>query len=403
MERKIAVLGAGIIGLSIAYKLLKLNHQISVRVFEKEDDVGKHQSGKNSGVLHCGLYYEPGSLKAKLAVNGIREMTNFCKLHDIAHDICGKVVIASNKREGELLDKLYQRGIKNGLKGLRFLDTKELKKREPFVKAFKALLVPEEGIVDFNGVMRKLIIEIKEMGGQIFFNSTVVSFNSINNKVELKTNNTFDYFDLVINCTGLHSDLVYKNLSKRNRPFRIIPFRGEYYELKNNSKKLVNHLVYPVPDPDYPFLGVHFTRMIDGRKEVGPNAVLAFKREGYALSDISFRDLFDSLFYIGLFRFLYKNFSFSIGELKSSISKREFLKKAQRLIPNISEKDIVKGSAGVRAQAMSKNGELIMDFKIEHENNQIHILNAPSPGATASLSIGKYIVDNYVKFEEFSN
>ena len=403
MERKIAVLGAGIIGLSIAYKLLKLNHQISVTVFEKEDDIGKHQSGKNSGVLHCGLYYEPGSLKAKLAVNGIREMTNFCKLHDIAHDICGKVVIASDKREGELLDKLYQRGIKNGLKGLRFLDAKELKKREPFVKAFKALLVPEEGIVDFNGVMRKLIIEIKEMGGQISFNSTIVSFNSIDNKVELKTNNTFDYFDLVINCTGLHSDLVYKNLSKRNRPFRIIPFRGEYYELKNNSKKLVNHLVYPVPDPDYPFLGVHFTRMIDGRKEVGPNAVLAFKREGYALSDISFCDLFDSLFYIGLFRFLYSNFSFSLGELKCSISKREFLRKAQRLIPNISEKDIVKGSAGVRAQAMSKKGELIMDFKIEHENNQIHVLNAPSPGATASLSIATYIIDEYVKFNELSN
>lgn len=403
MERKIAVLGAGIIGLSIAYKLLKLNKQTSVTVYEKEDGVGKHQSGKNSGVLHCGLYYEPGSLKAKLAVNGIREMTKFCKLHNITHDICGKVVIASDIRESELLEKLYQRGIKNGLKGLRFLDANELKKREPFVKAYKALLVPEEGIVDFKGVMQKLIIEIKKMGGQIIFNSNIVSCNSINNKLELKTNDNFEYFDLVINCTGLHSDLVYKNLSKKNRPFRIIPFRGEYYELKNGSKKLINHLVYPVPDPDYPFLGVHFTRMIDGRKEVGPNAVLSFKREGYTLSDISFRDLFDSLFYIGLFRFLYSNFSFSITELKSSISKREFLKKAQKLIPSLSEKDIVKGSAGVRAQAMSKNGELIMDFKIEHENNQIHILNAPSPGATASLSIAKYIIDHYVKFNEVSN
>lgn len=399
MAKKIAVLGSGIIGLSIAYKLLKLNDQISLSIFEKEGEIGKHQSGRNSGVLHCGLYYEPGSLKAKLAVNGIREMTNFCKLHNIDHDICGKVVVASDEREGELLERLYQRGIQNGLKGLTFLDAQELKKREPYVKAHKALLVPEEGIVDFKGVMLKLLAEVKSMRGQIFFNSPVISSNFINDQIELKTNHGIDSFDLVINCTGLQSDRVYRQLTTKKRPFRIVPFRGEYFELKNDSKKLVNHLVYPVPDPDYPFLGVHFTRMIDGKREVGPNAVLAFKREGYSLADFSFRDLFDSLFYKGLRRSLSSNISFSIGEFKSSIFKSEFLKKAQKLIPSISEKDIIKGSAGVRAQAMSKHGELIMDFKIEYENNQVHILNAPSPGATASLAIASYIIENYIKLD----
>jgi (S)-2-hydroxyglutarate dehydrogenase len=397
MVKRVAILGSGIIGLSIAYKLLKLNNQISLTIIEKEDEVGKHQSGRNSGVLHCGLYYETGSLKAKLAVEGIREMTDFCKTYNIDHDICGKVVVASNERETEFLDKLYNRGIQNGLKGLVFLDEKELKQREPYVKAYKALLVPEEGIVDFKAVMQKLLDEVKSMGCDIFFNSKVTSAGFNDNKVVLKTNQGIKSFDLVINCTGLQSDRVYTQLTAKKRPFRIVPFRGEYFELRQNSKRLVNHLVYPVPDPNYPFLGVHFTRMINGSREVGPNAVLAFKREGYRLEDFSLRDVFDSFFYKGLLNFLRKNFLFSFGEFKSSISKNEFLKKAQKLIPSITKDDIVKGSAGVRAQAMSEQGDLIMDFKIECENNQIHVLNAPSPGATASLAIASYIIDNYIK------
>jgi len=283
------------------------------------------------------------------------------------------------------------------LKGLAFLDEKELKHREPYVKAYKVLLVPEEGIVDFKAVMQKLLDEVKSMGGNVFFNSPVLSSSFNDNKVELKTNQGIESFDLVINCTGLQSDRVYKQLTAKKRPFRIVPFRGEYFELKNGSKKLVNHLVYPVPDPEYPFLGVHFTRMINGKRELGPNAVSAFKREGYTLTDFSFVDLFDSLFYKGLRNFLHSNFLFSFGEFKSSISKNEFLKKAQKLNPSITKDDIVKGSAGVRAQAMSEQGDLIMDFKIECENNQIHVLNAPSPGATASLAIASYIINKYVK------
>lgn len=394
--KKVAVIGSGILGLSIAYKLLKQNEDICVRIIEKENDIGKHQSGRNSGVLHCGLYYKPGSLKARLAVEGIREMTQFCKLHNIKHDICGKIVVASNQKESKLLEKLFERGVRNGLKGLKFLNEDELKAREPFVKAYKALLVPEEGIVDYKSVMDKLLNEVRRMGGEFLFNTKITRTDTTDKKIRLETTKGIETFDLVINCTGLNTDRVYQQLTKRKRPFRIIPFRGEYYELKNDSKKLVNHLIYPVPDPDYPFLGVHFTRMYNGKREVGPNAVLAFKREGYKLTDFSFRDFIDSLFYKGLINFLISNFKFSFGELRSSISKKAFLKKAQKLVPSLTVNDLTKGSAGVRAQAMSKEGELIMDFEIIKENNQIHILNAPSPGASASLAIATYIIDTYI-------
>ncbi|MFM1912538.1 MAG: hypothetical protein RIR51_376 [Bacteroidota bacterium] len=394
MPKKVAVLGAGIIGLSVAYKLLQQQGQINLSIFEKEDEVGKHQSGRNSGVLHCGLDYEPGSLKAKLAINGAREMVKFCKEYNIYHDICGKIVVASDEREAKLLDKLYERGIENGIYGLVFLNENELKLREPNVKAYKALLVPEEGILDYKAVMYKLLDEVKKMGGNIFFNSQVLNSNTHGNQVKLQTNRGIDFFDLVINCTGLQTDRVYKQLTLKKRPFRIVPFRGEYFELKEDSKKLVNHLVYPVPDPYFPFLGVHFTRMYNDKREVGPNAVLAFKREGYKLTDFSFRDFFDSLFYKGLIKFVINNFQFSFGEFSSSISKNAFLKKAQKLVPSLTEDDLIKGSSGVRAQAMSKDGKLIMDFKIKNEGNQIHILNAPSPGASASLAIASYIIDS---------
>ena len=390
--KKIAVVGAGIVGLSVAYKMLLKHKNLDLTIFEKEDKIGSHQSGRNSGVLHCGLYYKPDSLKAKLAVEGIREMTTFCIENEVEHDICGKVVAASNEREALILDGLFKRGVKNGLKGLKFLDSVELKEREPFVAAKKALLVPEEGIVDFKSVMRKLLFHIENMGGKIVYNANILDKNSIGFTHD-ELDNSFDW---IVNCTGLYSDKVYEALAKEHRQFRIVPFRGDYYELKPEAKALVNHLIYPVPDPNFPFLGVHFTRMIDGRREVGPNAVLAFKREGYKLNDFSAGELLDSVLYKGLSKFIVSNFKFSINEFKSTLFKSVFLEKARKLIPDITESDLVKGSSGVRAQAMSKEGNLIMDFKIEKVGNQVHVLNAPSPGATSSLAIASYIIENYL-------
>jgi L-2-hydroxyglutarate oxidase len=395
--KKIAIVGGGIVGLATAYKVQKLIPTAKITLFDKEDTLGHHQSGRNSGVLHCGLYYEPGSLKSKLAVSGIRQMTDFCIENQIPHEICGKIVVASNIREELFLDNLADRGDKNGLKGLRYLSNEEMKFREPFVFAKKALLVPEEGIVDYKAVMQKLSHKILENNGEIILSTKIENAKNSNNSVILSGNNNEWEFDLVFNCAGLHSDRNYQTLTGKKRPLRIVPFRGEYLMLKVEARKLVNHLVYPVPDPAYPFLGVHFTRLINGEREVGPNAVFAFKREGYRNTDFSLNDTFDSLTYKGFINFVSKNFKFSINELKSSIFISSFLEKAKKLIPEIDSTMFVKGTAGVRAQAMDESGKLLMDFNIVREGNQIHVLNAPSPGATASLAIADHILSEYLK------
>ena len=393
--QKIGIIGGGILGLSIAYNLI-LTKKYNVHLYEKEDEIGKHQSGNNSGVLHCGLYYKPGSLKAKLAVEGIREMISFCKKHNIDHDICGKLVVASNENEIKSLERLAKRGKLNGLNGLKFLNKNELKKREPNVYAIKSLLVPEEGIVDYKKVMEKMSEIIKQEGGTIHLNSKIQKVTNQNNSTTLVSKNNEISFDKIINCTGLFSDRTYSSITNKKRPLRIIPFRGEYMKIKNEYKDVVNHLIYPVPDSKYPFLGVHFTRMINGDREVGPNAVFSFKREGYNKTDISIYDTLDSFFYKGFFNFLKNNFSFAMGEFSSSIFLSSFVNKAKKLIPEIKSEMLEKGTAGIRAQAMESNGDLIMDFRIINERNQIHVLNAPSPGATASLSIAKYIINNHL-------
>ena len=395
--KKIAIVGGGIVGLATAYKVQKLIPTAKITLFDKEDTVGQHQSGRNSGVLHCGLYYEPGSLKSKLAVSGIRQMTDFCIENQIPHEICGKIVVASNSREELFLDNLADRGDKNGLKGLRYLSNEEMKSREPFVFAKKALLVPEEGIVDYKAVMQKLSHKILENNGEIILSTKIENAKNSNNSVILSGNNNEWEFDLVFNCAGLHSDRNYQTLTGKKRPLRIVPFRGEYLMLKEEARKLVNHLVYPVPDPKYPFLGVHFTRLINGEREVGPNAVFAFKREGYKNTDFSLNDTIDSLTYKGFINFVSKNFNFSLNELKSSIFISSFLEKAKKLIPEIDSSMFVKGTAGVRAQAMNDNGKLLMDFNILRDGNQIHVLNAPSPGATASLAIADHIISEYLR------
>jgi L-2-hydroxyglutarate oxidase len=396
--KEVAIIGGGILGLAIGYELSTSNSKYKISLFEKESAIGKHQSGNNSGVLHCGLYYKPGSLKAKLALEGIKEMISFCQTNHIDHEVCGKIVVASDEREIQLLDDLAERGKLNGLSGLKFLNAAELKIREPNVKATKALLVPEEGIVSYKQVMETMAAFIKSEGGEIILNNKVLGLSKLSeNSTLIKTEKFEKAYDLIINCTGLFSDRTYSSLTNHKSPIKILPFRGEYMHIAEEYKNIVNHLIYPVPDPKYPFLGVHFTRMVNGGREVGPNAVLALKREGYKNTDFSFTDAIEALTYKGFLNFLSKNFKFAMGEFASSLSTKAFVAKAKKLIPEVEEYMFTKGgTAGVRAQAISRQGELLMDFNIIKENNQIHVLNAPSPGATASLSIAKYIIQNYI-------
>ncbi len=396
--KRVAIIGGGILGLAIGYELTNNKNRYKVEILEKENKLGKHQSGNNSGVLHCGLYYKPGSLKAKLAVEGIREMVQFSQNYGVSHDICGKIVVATNNYEEKFLENLANRGKKNGLKGLKFLSKKELSLREPNVKATKALLVPEEGIIDYKHVVNELSKCINSRDGEIVLGCEVLSSKKLtDNQVTLVTNKFEKNYDLVISCSGLYSDRVFSKLIHKKSPLQIIPFRGEYMHVKKQYIDIVNHLVYPVPNPDFPFLGIHFTRLINGGREVGPNAVLALKREGYSNKDFSLNDTIEILKYKGLRNFILKNFGFTINEFVSSFSTKAFIQKAKKLIPS-SERFMFEkgGTSGVRAQAISKNGELLMDFKIVKEDNQIHILNAPSPGATASLSIAKHIISKYI-------
>ena len=395
--KNVAIIGGGILGLAIGFKLSSQKGEYKVSVFEKESEVGCHQSGKNSGVLHCGLSYQPNSLKAQLAVEGIKEMISFCKQYEVDFDQCGKIVVASNNDENKILKDLGERGRLNGLKSLKFLDKSQIIKREPNIIGENALLVPEEGIVDYKGVMLKFVDLIKQKGGNVFFNTEINSVISKKKEIVINYKGNENTFDLVINCAGLQSDRVFKNLTKTKRPVRIVPFRGEYMSFKDEYKNMVNHLVYPVPNPKFPFLGVHFTRMINGDREVGPNAVLAFKREGYKNTDFSLIDTIDSLSYIGLHNFIKNNFKFALGEFSSSLLKKSFIKKAKRMMPEIDSFMLKKGGAGVRAQALNPEGQLLMDFRVEKIENQIHVLNAPSPGATASLAIANHIINNYIK------
>ena len=391
----IAIVGGGIVGLALGYKLSKVKGN-KVHVYEKEKEVGFHQSGRNSGVLHCGLAYKPGSLKAKLAVSGIKQMVKYCVDYKINHDVCGKIVVASNENEAKLLENTAKRGNLNGLKGLKYLNTRELKDREPFVSSHKTLLVPEEGILDYKGVMISMKENIINSGGNVFLDTKIEKVEENKNFIYINKNSSISY-NTIIYTTGLQSDINFKKFTNNKLKAKIVPFRGEYYTLEEHAKKLVNHLVYPVGNPKFPFLGVHFTRMINGDREVGPNAVLAFKREGYKNTDISISEMLDYLSYLGFLKFIGKNFLFSLNEFSTSILKSSFLKKTQKLIPDISSSDIKSGPAGVRAQGIDHKGNLMMDFDIKTHKNQIHVINAPSPAATSALSIADYIIKNYIK------
>jgi L-2-hydroxyglutarate oxidase LhgO len=383
----VSIIGGGIIGLALGYRLLQSKRSVSVALLEKEPGVGQHQSGHNSGVLHAGLYYKPGSLKAKLATTGIRRMIEFCQVHGIAHEVCGKLVVAVDPNEVPRLQELLSRGQANGLRNLRWLARHEFREREPHVAGVAAVEVPEEGIVDYPAVCRKLAEEITRSGGQVLLDEPVTKLERRGSKWSINEGEA----DYVFNCAGLHCDRVMA-LTGERPPLRIIPFRGEYFTLRPSASSLVRHLIYPVPDPAFPFLGVHYTRMIHGGVECGPNAVLALEREGYSWRAFNLADTFDALSYPGLWRFLRKYPGMSWYEVKRSLSKREFTKSLQRLIPELEPADLLPGGAGVRAQAMAPDGSLIQDFAIEQREAILHLLNAPSPGATASLAIADELI-----------
>ena len=387
---RIVVIGGGIVGLATAYRLGQRFPSGSITVLEKERTVGLHQSGHNSGVLHCGLYYKPGSMKARLAVNGIRQMVAFCQEHAIPHEICGKLVVASKPDEVPRLKDLFERGRMNGLNGLQMLGPNEMHEIEPHVGGVAAIRVPEEGIVDYPAVCQTLARIITEIGGTVATNARVTKLEKQRGRWIVKTTVGEYESDYIVNCTGLHCDRV-SVLAGEKRKLRIVPFRGEYYKLKAERQHLVRHLIYPVPDPKFPFLGVHFTRLIHGGIEAGPNAVLAFAREGYRKTDLSARDLLDTLTYVGFWRFVRKYPRLCFSELRRSFSKTLFCQSLNALVPDVRPEDLEPGGSGVRAQAISINGETVQDFSFAIAEQSLHVLNAPSPGATASLAIGQEI------------
>ena len=384
---RIAVIGGGLVGLGTARKLQQALPAAQVVVLEKEPGFGRHQSTHNSGVLHAGLYYQPGSLKARLAVDGIREMTAFCREHRISHEICGKTVVATEESELPRLKTLIERGTRNGLSGLRWLERRELEEREPHAAGIAAVLVPEEGIVDYAGVVAKLAETCQAAGGELLVSAGVKAIKPDGAGWRITHARGEVAADFIVNCAGLHCDRV-SELSGEVRATRIVPFRGEYYQLKASRAHLVKHLIYPVPDPGFPFLGVHFTRMIHGGVEAGPNAVLATAREGYRKTDLKFGELFDALTFSGLWRFMRNHGPMCYDEVRRSFSKQLFCASLQRLVPELRIEDLEPGGAGVRAQAMTPQGVLVQDFELIERRNALHVLNAPSPAATASLAIG---------------
>ncbi|MBZ5620803.1 MAG: L-2-hydroxyglutarate oxidase [Acidobacteriia bacterium] len=389
-NRKVVIIGGGIVGLATAYRMGERFPGARITVLEKESAVGRHQTGHNSGVLHCGLYYKPGSVKAKLAVSGIRQMVAFCQEHAIPHEICGKLVVAADQSEVPRLRGLQERGAANGLEGLRWLEREEMREIEPHVGGVAALRVPQEGIVDYARVCAALVEKLTGRGAQVATGARVERLQPAGAGWVAETASGEFQADFIINCAGLHCDRV-AQLAGERREVRILPFRGEYYQIRPERQQLVRHLIYPTPDPRFPFLGVHFTRLIHGGIEAGPNAVLAFAREGYRKTDFNARDLFDALAYRGFWRFLQRYPSMCWYELRRSFSRELFCRSLQRLVPDIQPDDLATGGSGVRAQAIAPEGDLVQDFRFIARPNALHVLNAPSPAATASLAIGAEI------------
>jgi L-2-hydroxyglutarate oxidase LhgO len=392
---RITIIGGGIVGLATALRLGQKLPGASLTVLEKEAAVGQHHSGHNSGVLHCGLYYKPGSMKARLAVTGIRQMIAFCQEHGIPHEVCGKLVVAARPDEIPRLNDLFERGQQNGLTGLRKLGPSEMREIEPHVGGVAAIRVPEEGIADYPEVCRTMVRCLAAAGGKVVTHAEVTRLRRLSSNTPgarwIAETAAGDFeSDYIVNCAGLQCDQVC-SLAGDQPELKIIPFRGEYYKLKPERQHLVRNLIYPVPDPRFPFLGVHFTRLIHGGIEAGPNAVLAFAREGYRKTDFSARDFLGTLAYPGFWHFFQKYPRVCLDELRRSFSKELFCRSLNTLVPELRPEDLAPGGAGVRAQAIGPAGEMVQDFRFVKSDRALHVLNAPSPGATASLAIGEEI------------
>ncbi len=396
----IVVIGGGIVGLASAYKIALGHPDIRIAVLEKEEELAAHQTGHNSGVIHSGLYYKPGSDKAKTCAKGRKELVAFAKEHNIPYEICGKIIVATQEKELPNLEKIFRNGLKNEIEGVEKIGPDEIKEIEPFCHGIAGIRVPCTGIIDFTEVAKKLaeLIEANREANKVLTSHKVSGFDKHDFFTRVVTNQGTLDARYIINCAGLQCDRVAK-ANGVEPEMKIVPFRGDYYELTDEAKEKVKGLIYPVPDPAFPFLGVHFTRMVDGSVECGPNAVFSFKREGYGKTDFSFRDCWDALSYPGTWKMFLKNCRYGLGEYTRAFSKKLFLRQLQRLIPSLIADDIKPGKAGVRAQALGPNGELIDYLRIERQGRSIHVLNAPSPAATAALAIGDYV--NQIATEYF--
>jgi L-2-hydroxyglutarate oxidase len=394
MTYDIAIIGGGIVGAATFYKLQKQNPDLKIVLIEKEHELADHQTGHNSGVIHSGLYYKPGSLKAQNCKKGRLELVEFAKEHGIDHDVCGKVVVATDESERPHMEKIYKTGLENEIEGIRMLTGEEVKQYEPHVESIGGILVPCTGIIDFRGATAKMV-ELAlsyQKDSKLVLGEEVTGIENIEGGSTVTTpNNSYNAKYLVF-CAGLQADRMAKK-NGVNLKERVVGFRGDYYELTEQGKHKVKHLIYPVPNPDFPFLGVHFTRMTNGEIECGPNAVFTFKREGYGKTDFSCRDAWDALTYRGTWKLFFSNIRFGINEYRRAFSKRLFLKTLQRMIPSLTMDDIKPGRSGVRALLLRQDGDTRDDFRIEYHGNAIHVLNAPSPAATASLAIGGYIAE----------
>ncbi len=387
----IVIIGGGILGLSTAMQLLERAPQWRVAVVEKEEELATHQTGHNSGVMHSGIYYRPGSQKAKFCVAGLNNMVKFCEENEIEYQQCGKVIIALHESELGRLQDLYERGTANGVPDLEIVGPERLKEIEPHTTGVRALWAPHTGIVDFTKVAAAFAIKFQQSGGDIFTGAAVKKITRSSGSVALETTKGTLQAKHLINCAGLYADKV-ASMTGEKVGVRIIPFRGEYFTLRPESHHLVSGLIYPVPDPQFPFLGVHFTRNIKGHVEAGPNAVMALRREGYRKRDFSLSDTLGNLAYPGFWKMALKYWKIGMGEVYRSYSRRVFLRDLQRLLPEIQNSDLAGGGSGVRAQAVARDGSLLDDFSIIQSGDAIHVLNAPSPGATSSLAIGEHIV-----------
>jgi len=388
----VVIIGGGIVGLAVALEITRRFPHVRLLLLEKEDRVARHQSGHNSGVIHSGVYYKPGSMKARLCVSGAAEMVEFCSEHGIAHEVCGKVIVATHAEELPRLEELRRRGEANGLRGLRMIGMDELHEIEPHAIGLRALVVPSTGITDYAKVCDKYAELISAGGGTVLTSAAATGIRHLASEIIVETSRGAFSTTSLINCAGLFSDRI-SRMAGDDPGVMIVPFRGEYYDLVPERASLVRALIYPVPDPQFPFLGVHFTRRISGRVDAGPNAVFALAREGYRHSDISVRDLASTLAFPGFWRMARQHWRHGFGEFRRSFSKPIFVRALQRLVPEIGEKDLIRGGSGVRAQALKHDGTLMDDFQFVSSGKTLHVLNVPSPAATASLAIGRTIVD----------